>query len=277
MNVGYLGPQGTFTEEAAFILAKGDNLVPYSTFYDCLKAVVDGEIDEAVVPIENSIEGVVNATVDELVFNMNLYIHSLLALPITQNLIAKEGTELKDVTKIVSHPHAIPQCKDFLNSRMPNVPRETMSSTGMAVEYVASSEGEFAAIGNRRAADIYGLKVLAAAIQDNDNNYTQFARVSRKKSDDYDNADVVTVAFSTDDRPGALFKVLEIFSVLDVNLSKIYSRPMKNRPNEYVFVVDMQVKDNVEDIKSALKLLERKTDMLKLIGAYKLVSYTASE
>ena len=248
MDVGYLGPEGTFTEEATLLLANGENTVPYHNFYEALHAVDDGKINSAVVPVENVIEGIVNATVDELIFSVNLHINEMLILPINQNLIAKKGTKVEDIKEVISHPHAIPQCKNFLNEYLPNVPRTTASSTAEAIRMVSASDQCIAGIGNKRAAELYGLEVLKECIQDNKNNFTQFVRVSKTPNMDNKNAKVCTLTFSTPNKPGELFKVMEIFSVYNLNMSKISSRPMKERPMEYVFMVDVDIDNNLEDI-----------------------------
>lgn len=273
MDIGYLGPKGTFSEEAATILAKGENTVPYHSFYEVLQAVENGEIDGAVVPVENSIEGVVNAIADELIFSVNLYINELLVLPIEQNLIVKKGTKLEDIEKVISHSHAIPQCKEFLNKHLMDVPRVSASSTGEAIRMVACSQENIAGIGNKNAAKLYGLEVLEKSIQDNKNNFTLFARVSKRpniKREEYKNC---TLSFSTPNEPGALFKILEIFSVYNINMSKISSRPMKERPMEYVFMVDIDINDNLDDIENAIKLIKRKTSFYKNLGFYSVYDF----
>ena len=268
MDVGYLGPEGTFTEEATLLLANGENTVPYHNFYEALHAVDDGKINSAVVPVENVIEGIVNATVDELIFSVNLHINEMLILPINQNLIAKKGTKVEDIKEVISHPHAIPQCKNFLNEYLPNVPRTTASSTAEAIRMVSASDQCIAGIGNKRAAELYGLEVLKECIQDNKNNFTQFVRVSKTPNMDNKNAKVCTLTFSTPNKPGELFKVMEIFSVYNLNMSKISSRPMKERPLEYVFMVDVDIDNNLEDIENAIKLIKRKTSFYKNLGFY---------
>ncbi|MDO5389255.1 MAG: prephenate dehydratase, partial [Clostridia bacterium] len=248
MKAGYLGPRGTFTEQAARILEGENELIPYNTFLDELKAVERGEIDEAVVPIENSIEGIVNATIDSLAFDVNLYIQEILIMPIEQCLIAKKGTSLEDIEKVMSHPHAIPQCKNFLNSRLRSVPTETKASTAGAIKAVAQSNEKTAGIGAKCAAELYGLEVLAEGIQDTNDNFTEFARVSKKKSLSYINNNKVTLCFSTYNEPGELLKLLNIFSAFEINMSKIFSRPMRNKALEYMFIIDLDVDDNADDI-----------------------------
>lgn len=271
MKVGYLGPRGTFSEEAARILAKDNELVPYHSFLEGMMAVEKGEIEEAVVPLENSIEGVVNATIDSLAFDVNLYIKELLIMPVEQCLIAKKGTDVGDVKKIMSHPHAIPQCKNYINENLPDAEAETKASTAGAIKAVAESSENVAGIGAKCAAELYGLEVVAEGIQDTNDNFTEFARVSKKKSFDYITGNKVTLCFSTADEPGALLKLLDIFSIYDINMSKIFSRPMRNKPLEYIFIIDLDVNDNSKDIIEAIKLLERKTTFCKNLGCYSIV------
>lgn len=271
MKVGYLGPEGTFTEQAARILADNNELVAYNSFLEELKAVEKGEVDEAVVPIENSIEGIVNSTIDSLAFDVELYIQELLILPIEQCLIAKKGTNISDIKKVMSHPHAIPQCKNYINSYLPYAESETKASTAGAIRAVAEENDTAAGIGARCAAELYGLEVLAEGIQDTNDNFTEFIRVSKNKSFEYVNENKVTICFSTVDEPGALLNLLDIFSIYDVNMSKIFSRPMRNRPFEYIFIIDLDVRNNSGDIKSAIKLLERKTAFCKNLGCYPVI------
>lgn len=271
MKVGYLGPRGTFTEQAARILAKGNELVPYHSFLDALKAVACDEVEEAVVAVENSIEGVVNATIDALAFDVDLYIQELLIMPIEQCLIAKKGTNISDIKKIMSHPHAIPQCKNFINEYMSMADLETKASTAGAIKAVADGAENIAGIGAKSAAELYGLEVLADGIQDTNDNFTEFARISKRKALNYNNGNKVTICFSTLDEPGALLKLLDIFSVYDVNMSKIFSRPMRNKPLEYIFIIDLDVNNNSDDIIAAIKLLERKTTFCKNLGCYSIL------
>lgn len=271
MKVGYLGPRGTFSEQAAITLAKGNELVPYHSFLDALKAVANDEVQEAVVPIENSIEGIVNATVDSLAFDVDLYIQELLIMPIEQCLIAKKGTKLENIKTIMSHPHAIPQCKNFIIANMPNADTETKASTAGAIQAVAESGYGVAGIGAKCAAEFYGLEVIAEGIQDTNDNFTEFARVSKRKTTEYKKDNFVTIVFSTSNEPGALLKILDIFSIYDINMSKIYSRPLRNKPLEYIFIIDLDVEDNGADFEAAIKLLKRKTTFCKKLGCYGVV------
>ena len=268
MDVGYLGPRGTFTEQAAKIMMPNDNLIPYHTFAEALIAVEKGNISSAVVPIENSIEGIVNSTVDSLIFDVNLNIQRLLVLPINQCFIAKKGADIKNIKKIYSHPHAIPQCKKYLSKNFIEADTISVSSTAEAIKFVAETDENVAGIGNSAAAELYGLEIIQESIQDTDDNFTMFILVSKNKTNDYAPGKKITLCFSTENKPGSLYKLLDIFSIFDINMSKIYSRPMKSKPMEYVFFIDIDIEDNVKDIQDALKLIERKTTFFKNLGCY---------
>lgn len=272
MDVGYLGPRGTFTEQAAKIMLPEDNLIPYHTFAEALKEVDDGKISAAVVPIENSIEGIVNSTVDALIFDVDLNIQKLLVLPINQCFIAKKGVDLNNIKKIYSHPHAIPQCKKYLSENYIDADTIAVSSTAEAIRLVADSDENIAGIGNSAAAELYGLEVIDEGIQDTNDNFTMFILVSKNKSHKYVSGKKITLCFSTANKPGALYKLLDIFSIFDINMSKIYSRPMKNKPMEYVFFIDIDIQDNVTDVIDALKLIKRKTTFFKNLGCYNIIN-----
>lgn len=268
MDVGYLGPRGTFSEQAAKIMMPDANLIPYHTFAEALRDTDKGKLAYAIVPIENSIEGIVNANVDTLIFDVNLYIHKLLILPINQCFITKKDADLNNINKIYSHPHAIPQCKEYILKNYPNADTVSTSSTAEAIKFVAETSENVAAIGNSGAAELYGLKVVDEGIQDNNSNFTMFIQVAKEKSLDYAKNKKVTISFSIENKPGALYKALDIFSIFDINLSMIYSRPMKNRPMEYAFFIDIDIEDNINDVNDALKLIERKTTFFKNLGCY---------
>ena len=271
MNVGYLGPRGTFSEQAAKALEPNENLIPFHSFAEALGAVESGQIDSAVVALENSIEGIVNASVDCLMFDVQLYIQKLLILPINQCFIAKKGADIKNIKKIYSHSHAIPQCKKYLQANYKDADTITSASTAEAIRFVAESEENVAGIGNRLAAELYGLDVIKEGIQDTADNFTMFVEVSKHKTFDYVTGKKVTLCFSTANEPGALYKLLDIFSIFEINMSKIYSRPLKNRPMEYAFFLDIEIEDNVADVKGALKLMERKTSFFKNLGCYNVI------
>ncbi len=267
MKYGFLGPMGTFSHSAASYFAKGEELVPYPSIYDVLLAVNGGEIDYAVVPVENSTEGSVNATIDALIFDFSLFIDAQLNMPIEEGLFAKDDIELSDIKKVLSHPQALAQCSAFLRKNLPNAQIISAASTSEAMRIVSESEEDAAAIGNKISAPIYGLKILREKIQDSDKNFTRFALVRKNAPSEASERTKTTVSFSVSNEPGCLFKILSIFSIYDVNLTKLISRPMRDRPEEYVFFVDLE-NDDLNDIRDALTMVKRKTSFYKLLGSY---------
>lgn len=272
MDIGYLGPRGTFSEQAAVIMAQGENIIPYHSFWEALEAVENGTLDAAIVPIENSIEGTVNATVDTLIFDVGLYIQELLVMPIEQCLLAKKGTNTEDIKTVFSHPHALPQCKRFFREHLPKADTIATSSTAEGIRTVAESDDmNIAAVGAKTAAGLYGLEVLSEGIQDNNSNFTQFIKVAKRDTTLPENGKKTTICFSTVDEPGSLYKLLDIFSIFDVNMSKIVSRPMRNKPMEYVFLIDLKTNDNEKDVRDALTMIKRKTTFFKNLGSYRVI------
>lgn len=273
MNIGYLGPEGTFSQQAAQTLAAGENIIPYHSFWEALEAVEEDKIDGAIVPIENSIEGTVNATVDTLVFDVNLCIQELLIMPIEQCLLGKPGMKIGNIKTVMSHSHALPQCKGFFREHLPRVDTVTTSSTAEGIRIAAESpiEAGVAAIGAKTAAKLYGLEILAEGIQDNNSNFTQFIRVSKNNTTTPEGGKRATLCFSTENKPGSLYKLLDIFAIFDVNMVKIVSRPMRNKPMEYVFIIDLETENNEKDVRDALTMLERKTSFYKNLGFYNVV------
>lgn len=267
MKYGFLGPKGTFSHSAAAFFAKNNETIPYSSIYNALLAAKNGEVDYAVVPIENSTEGSVNTALDSLIFDFDMPIKAQLNLPISESLVAKSDTSLEEITKVLSHTQPFAQCSDFLRKKLPFAETVSVSSTAEAMRLVSESDEKLAAIGNKLSAPLYGLDVLREHIENDDKNFTIFALVSPKKADPDKGAQKTTIAFSVLNEPGNLFKILSIFSIYDVNMTKILSRPMRNRPEEYVFFVDLENGDK-KDIEDAMTMVRRKTSFFKLLGSY---------
>ena len=273
MKAGYFGPRGTFTHQAAAEVFKESEIQPYDTIFQVLMAVEEGELDFGIVPIENSTEGTVNATVDALIFDLNLYIQKLVILPIRQNLAVKSGNDLAALKTIYSHPHALAQCRRYLYDNYRNVPAVAAPSTAAAAKQVSESSEPIAAICPEMAAKVYGLEVAASAIQDSEINFTEFIVVGKKSTEQpiADENYKTTICFSTVHEPGSLYKLLDILSIWDVNMSRIVSRPMRGRPNEYVFYIDLEKADEYKDLQDALVMLKRKTSFFKILGSYPVV------
>lgn len=284
MRVGYLGPEGTNCEEASRLylkkLAGKVELIPYTTVHDLLFAADRGKISEAIVPIENSIEGTVGVVTDMLVKDVKLVIRQEIILPIYHYLIAQKGIHLREVTDVISHPQALDQCKDFLRRNIPKVKLHLAYSTADAVRQVATSLGEkviahgrvkgsvFAAIGTIASAKLYGLSVVASKINARENQ-TRFV-VLAKKDHPRTGRDKTSIVFSiAKDRPGGLHDVLGEIAIRNINLTKIESRPSKKALGDYYFFADMQGHRKDTIIAEALADIKRKTSFLKLLGSYR--------
>jgi prephenate dehydratase len=264
MRVGYLGPPGTFTEEALLTLfgpGSGVEGVPYGTVADCFDAVASGEVPEALVPIENSIEGSVNQTLDELAFGpQGLLIRAEAIHPIRQHLIARHGVGISQIQRIITHPMVPGQCSKFLRRNLPNVEIVAATSNSEAVRQVCASTDEYwAAIGPLRAADIYGAEVLAADIEDNPHNSTRFVLIGTEPVPSTGPGRFRTsiICMLTRDRPGALLAILQEFALRAVNLTKLESRPAKTGLGRYLFFMDIEgSQDRDLSVAAAIQAIE---------------------
>ncbi len=268
--LAYLGPTGTFSHVAALEYTGNKNLIKeYKTIPSVLRAVENGEVDEAIVPIENSIEGSINTTLDILAFNDDLYITAEHVLRICQNLIVLPGTKKEDITIIASHPQPIGQCSGLLNTCFPHAEIIFTDSSAGAAGLVKEGKGKVAMIGTQEAARLNGLSVLIPNCQDEDNNSTRFVIISKKPNETVTENDRTSIAFSVSHRPGSLFNALALFAVYDINMIKIESRPIKKQLGEYIFFIDIEGNASDEDISHALKKLKIKTSMYRFLGSYK--------
>jgi prephenate dehydratase len=273
-TIGFLGPSGTFTEEALRSepgLAHAE-LRPLPSFVHVLSAVSDGAVDYGFVALENSIEGTVSIALDQLVFERELIIVGEVVLPVTQNLLALPGTRVADVRRIVSFPHATGQCRAWLGVNLPDVEEVAARSTAEAVRQVADAgEPETAAIGTALAAELYGLDVLAPKIEDNLGNATRFVLVAPHNTGipaptGHDKTSVV--CFQSTDHPGSLHGILGQFSARDLNLVKLESRPTKREMGEYCFIIDFEGHVGDEVVADCLRDLHTNLRELKFLGSY---------
>jgi len=264
-----LGPAGTFTHDAALIFVKESKyeLVEFSSIQELILAVAGGEVDKAVVPMENSMEGTVNLTVDMLIHEVDLYIVGELIIPIHHCLMAKSGMEIGDITKVLSHPQALAQCRKFLDGFMDGGKRQVTESTAAAAMLVMESRKPWAAIANHRAAEIYSLNVLKEGIQDNDDNSTRFVVLASNRVEKTGD-DKTTLAFTVNHKPGGLYQALKIFADMDINLTKIESRPMRTLLGEYLFLVDLEGHEDEAGIGLALEQLRGQSRFFKILGSY---------
>jgi prephenate dehydratase len=275
-TIGFLGPSGTFTEEALRSdpgLA-GAKRLPLPSFIHVMAAVEAGEIDYGFVAIENSIEGTVSVAMDQLVFERELIIQGEVVLPVTQNLLAPAGTTLKDIKRVVSFPHATGQCRIWLTENLPEVEEVAARSTAEAVRQVgehAGSDRHTAAIGTALAAELYGLSVVAPGIEDHLDNSTRFVLVARPSAGipaatGHDKTSVV--CFQSSDHPGSLHGILGQFSARDLNLVKLESRPTKKALGEYCFIIDFEGHVADEVVADCLRDLHSGLRRLKFLGSY---------
>lgn len=278
-TIGYLGPVGTFSEEALRATLNNSEemggqqreFVPYPSLQETVEAASEGKVDCALVPIENSIEGSVSATVDVLAHEIdNLQIVREITHPVTQCLIARPGVALDQVTKVLSIPHAYSQCRLWLRQNLPGCEVEAASSTAAAAERVASSDQPWAAIGNRLAATTYGCTLIDSGIEDHEENETRFVFLARQRErqDLFEPYKTSVVCEIIKDQPGALLLILQEFSFRHINLTKIESRPSKRRLGDYIFLVDMEGKVDDPAIADALRCLSCKLPRLTVLGSY---------
>lgn len=277
-TIGFLGPRGTFTEVAlrASIDEQGPGgrsrrFLPFASMQDTIEAASSGEVDCSIVPIENSIEGSVSATVDILAHEIdNLQIVREVRIPVRHQLLARPGIALEQITKVVSHPHANAQCRVWLRNNLPGREIEAANSTANAVERVTASDQPWAAIGNHLAGETYGCVVLAPDIEDHKDNETRFVFLARQRErqDWFEPYKTSVVCEIVKDQPGALLLILQEFAFRRVNLTKIESRPSKRRLGDYIFLVDMEGKVDDGPIADALRCLCCKLPRLTVLGSY---------
>ncbi len=272
MRIAYLGPPGTFSEEAVSRcdLARGGEAVPQPTFAGAYHALRRGEVDGALLPIENSIEGSVGATLDLLVHEPGPLIRREVLLPVRQHLLARPGTRLEDVRRVLSHPQPFGQCSRFLGERLAGATLEPTHSTAEAARKVGAGEAGAgaAAIGSRAAAARYGLELLAESIQDVDENFTRFVLLAQA-DEAPTGADRTSIAFTLDrDRPGGLYEVLGELASRGINLSKVESRPMKQALGHYVFFLDFEAHRLDAPGAEALAGVRARVHRLWLLGSY---------
>lgn len=267
-RLAFLGPAGTYTEQAAIDYDPDAELVPYPSFSAIAAAVESGDTDEGIVAIENSIEGAVSATLDLLIHDTSLSIKHEVVLPIKHFLVGPAGAGLNNVEVAYSHPQALAQCRTFLAAKLPEVKLVASMSTAAAVHDMLEYGRGAAAIASTRAADLYGADVLAREIEDNPNNETRFVVLAVSDSPPTGN-DKTSIWFSFDeDAPGILNSVLGEFSTRDINLAKIESRPNKKVLGQYIFLVDMDGHREDAVVNAALDGVRRQVSVLRVMGSY---------
>jgi chorismate mutase/prephenate dehydratase len=265
LSVAFLGPRATFTHLACLKhFGESAQYVAQINLSEVFDAVERGLADFGVVPIENSSEGIVSNTLDMFV-DYNLLICGEILVEVAHDLLSVTG-DIDHVRKVYSHPHAIAQCRGWLERNMRSVPVFDVESTARAAE-LAADDPAAAAIAGEAAAKIYGLKTIRKRIQDNTNNFTRFIILGKQSSARTGN-DKTSVLFSARDEVGALYLMLEPFSRHNVNLTKIESRPVKKKAWEYLFFLDMTGHISDEPVARALDELKARAHYIKILGSY---------
>ena len=272
VRIGFLGPEGTFTEEALLSepVYAGADITPFGSLVDVLESVRQGTVDLGFIPLENAIEGTVRDIIDSLVFDFDLRIQREVVLDIHLHLMAQPGTRLADVTRVHSYPHALAQCRHFFSSSLPGVARSAATSTADAARYVgeAGERGD-AAIANRLAAAIYGLEVIADDIEDHPDNQTRFVAVGRGRIPAATGHDRTMIAcFQDADRPGSLYGILGQFAARDINLTNLQSRPTKQGLGEYCFIIEIEGHLADPVLRDCLRDLRAHLADIKFLGSY---------
>jgi prephenate dehydratase len=270
MRIAYLGPEGTFTETAARLISGGEApLVACADVTEVVRAVAVGEVERGVVPIENTIEGSVHATLDALAFDSDLLIEGELELPITLVLAARAGTTMDAITAVHSHPVPLAACRRWLAGKLPDAERVPETSTARAAEKIAAGLAGAAAIVNPLAAERYDLEVIARDVADVAANSTRFVVIGQHLPAPTGWDKTSLVVFIDENRPGALLQLLEIFAERDLNLTKIESRPTKAELGEYCFFLDVEGHLADERVGDALAAVKRTHRDVKILGSYR--------
>ena len=269
VRLGYLGPPGTFSEEAASLYAPEDaEMVAYSNIPAVISAAWSGEVEEAVVPIENSIEGVVTFTVDMLIYDCDLKIKAETPVAIHHCLVSDGETPPEGALAVYSHPQALAQCRSYLRRRLPDAEHLASLSTAAAIEDMRSAPRPSLAISSRRAADLLGATVIDSNIEDLINNRTRFVTLARRDGERA-GRDRTSICFDFDeDAPGTLYRALGELEKRGINMIKIESRPDKRSLGHYLFLIDMEGHRTDPEVRDALNGIRNRTALFKILGSY---------
>ena len=271
----FLGPAGTYSEIAknqflTILAQKNIEQIPFATVKKIIEYVDANPNAAGIIPIENSIEGMVRETLDNLLSLKDscVQICAETVIPIHHCLVSK-AKDIKKIKKIISHPQALAQCQNFICKHFDsNIEQIEKASTSKAAQELVDLDESYAAIANKRTAELFKLNVLAKNINDEHDNKTRFIMLSRCSTTATD-SDKTSIAFATKNQPGALVKVLNVFDALNINLSYIDSRPSKKNLGEYVFFVDFEGHITDEPSQKVLDLIRLNTNYIKILGSYR--------
>jgi len=272
LRVGYLGPQGTFCEEALLTeadLAAGD-LVPLPTIPDVIDATSAGDVDLGVVPLENAIEGAVNVTLDTLAFEADLLMQREIVIPVRMNLLGSPGSSIDKLQRVISIPVATAQCRGFLRKELPDVTTVAANSTAEAAFLLgANPDPTTGVIANALAGRVYELETLAEDIEDHPDNQTRFGVLAASgipAPTGHDRTSIVV--FQAADQPGSLLSILQEFAARAINLTNLHSRPTKRGLGHYCFLIDLEGHISDELVADALRDIKSKQEDVKFLGSY---------
>jgi prephenate dehydratase len=274
MRIAYLGPAGTFTEDALGEALPDGGYEPLrtATIHDAILAVERGEADRALVPIENSIEGSVRPTLDTLAFETGaVTIAGEHDYRVRVHLIARGGTRAEDVEAVLSHQQPLAQCARFLREQLAGVELRSVSSTAAAVRMVSESARPWAALGARAAAALYDCELLVEGVEDSDDNVTRFVWIAPEGTEPAgDGTWKTSLVFSEvgADHPGALVECLSEFSGRGINLTRIESRPLRQGLGRYMFFCDLEGRETEPPVAEAIAALRTKAASVRILGSY---------
>ena len=263
--VAIQGERGAFSHQAALLLMPHAEVLACQTSADVFDAIDSARAGCAVIPVENTLAGPVGEHLD-LLLERDVFIQRELRLRIEHNLIAAPGTRPRDIRVVLSHPVALDQCRNFFRRRRSIKPMAFYDTAGSVKHVVANRLRDTAAIASRQAAEEYGGKILQRGLEDTKQNFTRFFLVGKKKKVAA-NADKTSLVFSLKSTSGALFKALSVFALRDLDLSKIESRPVRGKPWEYMFYVDVLSGDD-QPMREALHHLQEVAGLVKVLGIY---------
>lgn len=275
-SVAYLGPAGTFTEQALLTqqdLAQATHRL-CSSISDAMFCANNSEVDMAFVAIENSIEGSVNVTLDMLGFETDLLIQKEVVIPVELHLLALPQAQISDITEVLSYPHALGQCRDFLRAKLPEARLTPDNSTAEAVASVSlAKDPSKAAVGTELAGEIHGLVKLAEGVEDRSGNQTRFVAVATDHIPQPTGQDKTSlVVFQRENQPGSLLSILQEFANRDIDLNKLQSRPTKQALGEYCFFIDMEGHIDQDHVKECLDKIRSEHADVKFLGSYPVAS-----
>ncbi len=265
-SVAFQGERGAYSEEAILSFFKSDVIVsPCQTLYDTFEAVLKKEVDFAVVPVENSLEGSINETYD-LLLSTDLKVRGEINLRIHHSLIARPEIKIGKIRTVYSHPQALAQCRKFIRS-LGVTPVATYDTAGSVKISREKKSNGIAAIASARAASIYGMSILKEGIEDTSSNYTRFFILGFEDVPQT-GKDKTSIVFSAKHAPGALYAALKEFAEKEINLTKIESRPTRKKPWEYNFYLDFEGHREDQKCKETLEYLKKKHMLTKVLGSY---------